>query len=356
MKIKRLLWLLIVITAVIVFLLWTAGTFAPKIPMTVAHPTATTREYRTVAVTLVKIPRLEAASGTVQAVHETTISSKLAARVIAVKVKAGQTVGNNELLIQLDDADLRAKLQQAESNVKFADASHAQAVIDERRLGSLLKNHVVSQQEYDNALTKLKTSDAELKRSKEAVKEVQSTLAYTAIAAPFEGLVTDKKVDVGDTVVPGQTLLKLYDQKHMQLVAEVRESLTRKLTVGQSIAVKIDALAHPCSGTVSEIVPESNSASRTFQVKVTGPCPPGIYTGMFGRILIPLEDEPVLVVPPGAVKNVGQLELVEALENGQPVRRAVRTGRTFDNSVEILSGLREGEQVVITQEESAHDR
>ena len=101
----------------------------------------------------------------------------------------------------------------------------------------------------------------------------------------------DKKVDVGDMVTPGQMLVTLFDPKQMQLVASVRESLTRQLQVGQDIGVQVEGLNKQCSGTVSEIVPEAQSASRTFQVKVTGPCPAGIYSGMFGRILIPLEEE-----------------------------------------------------------------
>ena len=155
----------------------------------------------------------------------------------------------------------------------------------------------------------------------------------------MDGTVIDKKVDVGDMVTPGQLLVTLFDPKQMQLVASVRESLTHRLQVGQSIGVRVEGLDKQCSGTVSEIVPESQSASRAFQVKVTGPCPAGIYSGMFGRILIPLDEEQVLVIPRQAVRNVGQLELVEVVENGQVSRRAIRTGRTFKEEVPALAGL-----------------
>ena len=64
-------------------------------------------------------------------------------------------------------------------------------------------------------------------------------------------------------------------------------------------------------------MPEAQSDSRTFQVKVTGPCPPGIYSGMFGRFLIPLDDEEVLVIPGQAVRHVGQLDMVDVVEDGR---------------------------------------
>jgi hypothetical protein len=156
-------------------------------------------------------------------------------------------------------------------------------------------------------------------------------------------------------------LVTLYDPKQMQLVANVRESLTSQLQIGQTIAVRIDGLDKQCSGTISEIVPEAQSSSRAFQVKVTGPCPAGIYSGMFGRILIPLGEEQVLVLPQWAVRHVGQLELVQVVANGRVIQRAIRMGRILGDvhdsegqvlrdQVEVLSGLRQGEQVVVPAE------
>jgi multidrug efflux pump subunit AcrA (membrane-fusion protein) len=133
----------------------------------------------------------------------------------------------------------------------------------------------------------------------------------------------------------------------MQLVASVRESLAHRLQVGEDIEVSFDSLNKLCMGTVSEIVPEAKAASRSFEVKVTGPCPKGVYSGMFARLLIPLDEEQVLIVPREAVRHVGQLELVEVVEDGRQSRRAIRVGRTIDNNVEVLSGLREGEQVAV---------
>jgi hypothetical protein len=133
----------------------------------------------------------------------------------------------------------------------------------------------------------------------------------------------------------------------MQLVANVRESLARRLTVGQPIQVRLDALDKTCTGQVSEMVPDAQSASRTFQVKVTGPCPPGLYTGMFGRIFVPLDEQELLVIPRAAVLHVGQLELVDVLDGGVMHRRAIRTGQSIGADCELLSGLQSGDAVVI---------
>ncbi len=136
-----------------------------------------------------------------------------------------------------------------------------------------------------------------MRRNQEIVNEVQATLDWATVRSPMDGVVIDKQVDVGDTVTPGQVLVTIFDPKRMQLVASVRESLALQLRPGQEIDVQVHGLDKQCSGTISEIVPEAQAASRAFQVKVTGPCPTGIYTGMFGRILIPLAEEEILVIP-----------------------------------------------------------
>jgi RND family efflux transporter MFP subunit len=333
---------------VVLLMLWLAGKFSPKVP---AGPTADPSntpigEGRPVAARLLRLPVVESAVGTIRAVHETSIGSKLLARVVEVNLKASQEVKAGEVLVRLDDTDLRARLQQSKAAAASAEAVKMQQAADEKRYAELAKKNAISRQEYEKAATALRSAEAEVLRTEETAKEVQAMLDWATIRSPIDGTVIDKKVDVGDMISPGQILVTLFDPKRMQLVASVRESLAHRLQVGQGIDVRIEGLKKQCQGTISEIVPEAQSASRTFQVKVTGPCPTGIYTGMFGRILIPLEEEQVLVIPRQAVRRVGQLELVEVVENGRPTKRAIRTGRTLDENVEVLSGLREGEQVL----------
>ena len=336
--------------AVIVLLLWLAGKFAPKVPVAIESPKSPSSDItgQVAPVRLVRLPRTESAVGTIRAVHETSIGSRLLARVEEVNLKAGQEVKAGDVLVRLNDTDLKARLEQAKAAVTGAEATRAQAANDEQRYAKLAASKAISRQEHEKTATALQEADANLLKARESVKEVAAMLEWATIRSPLTGIVIDKKVDVGDMVTPGQILATLFDPKRMQLVASVRESLTHQLQVGQDIGVQVEGLDKQCSGTVSEIVPEAQSTSRTFQVKVTGPCPEGIYTGMFGRILIPLEEEEVLVMPRRAVRKVGQLELVDVAERGTASRRAIRTGRTLGDDVEVLSGLREGEQVVVS--------
>jgi RND family efflux transporter MFP subunit len=341
--------LLVFAVGVTVLLLWLAGKFAPKVSMQAERVSASeVKSLGIVAeVRLVRLPLVETAVGTIRPVHETTIGAKLLARVVEVNLKAGQVVKAGDVLVRLDDTDLRARRRQAEAVLNAAKAARVQAEADANRAAKLLKSKAVSQQEYERAGTALKSADAELSRVKESINEIQATLDWATIRSPIRGIVIDKKVDVGDMVTPGQTLATLFDPKRMQLVASVRESLALRLKVGQPIEVRIENFNKQRIGTISEIVPEAESSSRAFQVKVTGPCPEGVYSGMFGRIVIPLDEEQLLVIPRQAVQSVGQLDLVNVATRGAVSRRAVRLGRTIGQDVEVLSGLSEGEQVQV---------
>ncbi len=342
----------VVFLVVVVFLmLWLIGSFRPKVGAVGSGSVVKRRvgDARLVPVRSLRVPTTESAVGTIRAVYESSVASKILARVVEVRIKAGQKVAKDEVLIRLDDADLKARRQQAEAAAVAARANSDQAKTEFNRIEGLFKQNAAAKIEFERATTALKDAEAKLEQANQALREAETNLGYATIVSPLTGVVVDKKVESGDTVTPGQVLATLYDPTHMQLVASVRESLTHRLRVGQTIGVQIESLGKTCEGQVSEIVPEAQSASRSFQVKVTGPCPPGMYTGMFGRLLIPLDEEDVLVVPRAAVRHVGQLDIVDvADEAGKTLRRrSVQLGRIFGDDVQVLSGLRAGEKVAL---------
>jgi RND family efflux transporter MFP subunit len=329
-------------------LLVLAGVFRSKVPTERAPSAAKAATDLPIAeVRLVARPRYETAVGTVRPVHETAVASKLLAKVIEVNVKAGQTVARDEVLVQLDAADLDARLKQAEAALAAARSAHEQAAADYKRSQQLLEGKAIARADFDKFETAFRTTKAELDRGEQAVREARVFLDYATIRAPMSGMVIDKRVEAGDTVAPGQVLLTLYDPARMQMVVTVRESLAERLEVGQKVSGRLEALKQDCEATISEIVPEAQAASRSFTVKVTGPCPPGVYSGMFGRILIPLDDEELVLVPGASVFKVGQLDMVDVVTNGGVRRRSVQLGRRLDEDYEVLAGLTAGEKVVL---------
>jgi len=292
-------------------------------------------------------PRFESAIGAIKPVHEASVASKILARVLEVNVTAGKKVTAGEILVRLSDDEQQSRVMQAEADRDSRQAEFQLAKSELDRATQLLRSKSISQSEYDSGLTRVKTTQANLNRANRAVEEAKVFLDYATVVSPFSGIVIDKAVQTGDTVSPGQTLLNLYDPTHMQLVANVRESLAMKLKVGQQLPAELESLGLKCFATVSEVVPKADASSRSFEVKVTGPCPQGVYSGMFGRLMLPLEDEQLLLVPKNAVQRVGQLTYVQVANQESLVRRSVQLGRTFEEQIEILSGLQAGEQVLL---------
>jgi RND family efflux transporter MFP subunit len=341
----------IALAAVVIVLLGLAGVFHRKVdtsPVAASAPRAAESGAVPVAATMYSMPRYEWAVGTVQAVNETALGSKLLAKVEQVNVKAGEKVVKGQVLFKLDDRDLQARVAQARSAIDGAQAQLNQAQVDYDRIMRLSKQNAVTEHEISSATNQLQAATAQVQQSRQALQESETILSYATIQAPFDGLVVDKRVEVGDTVSPGQIVVKLYDPSRMQFVATVRESLAQNLKIGQSLPTYIEAINKLCLGTVSEIVPQADVASRSFDVKLVGPCPPGMYTGIFGRMFIPLGKEEVLLIPKAAISKVGQLDLVDVQIENRVQRRTVQTGRTFGEYVEVLSGLQPGEKVLVS--------
>jgi RND family efflux transporter MFP subunit len=299
------------------------------------------------AVRLIQKPRYETAVGTIKAVHEAAVASRLLSRVVEINAKASQPVQRDDVLLRLDDKELQARHKQAEAARASAKATLENASAEYERAKRLVSGRSIALQEFDRAATAFRTAQADVARSEQAVHEATALLAHATIRAPLTGIVIDKKVEVGDTVTPGQTLVTIFNPAKMQMLVSVRESLALKLRVGQKVPGRIESLDYEGEATISEIVPEAQATSRSFTVKVVGPCPPGVYSGMFGRIDIPLEDEEIIVVPAAAIRRVGQLEIIQVVEEGQLLRRNILTGRTIGADLEVLSGLRPGERVVL---------
>ncbi len=345
-------WSLAIIMTVIitVMLLVLAGVFHRKVSSeTAATSSESAESLNSVAARIITQPRYETATGSVQPIHEAAVASRLLSKVIEISVAAGQIVEKDQALVKLDDADLQARLKQAEASLSQAQTAKEKAAADFERAQQLQAKKAISQADFDAAQSASRAANAAIDQATQAVKEAQVMLDRATIRSPMSGTIVDKKVEAGDTVGPGQVLLTLFDPTHMQMVASVRESLAIKLEPGQHIPTRLDALDLNCEATISEIVPQSDVATRSFTVKVTGPCPPGAYSGMFGRLLLPQGDEQILVVPTKAIVRVGQLTMVDVVNDNTVQRRNVRIGRTIEGDVEILAGLRVGEHVVVRE-------
>lgn len=333
---------------VAVLMLWLVGTFKPKVTTHTRAPhERALGQASTLTVERRTSPSIEVVTGTVEAVHRVDLASRLLARAVDVRAIAGQRVAKGDVLVRLDASDLLARRAQAEAAVAEAQAHVDQAGLEESRLRSAFDKNAVSSIEMDRAKNARIAAEASLARVSQSLNEATSVLDFATITSPIDGIIVDKRVNTGDTISPGTVVVTLLDPTRMQLVASVRESLARSLGVGTKVGLSIDAASLQCEGTISEIVPEADTASRSFTIKVTGSFPTSVLPGMFGRVSLTTADESILTVPLRAVRTIGQVHSVDVVINGARRQRSVRLGRTLTDQVEIISGLSPGEQIVL---------
>jgi RND family efflux transporter MFP subunit len=351
--IRKSLVVLVSLVVLLVLVAWLSGFFVPKItPGKVDAAVSSPADVQAVPVEVRQVPQIVQGLGTIRAVHEMAVGSRLLARIRDVLVTAGEHVRADQVLVELDQADILARMNQAQAAVDAAQARLAQAASDLSKIQQLLAQGAATTRELDDRQRAADVAKADLAASQQALAESQAQLSYATIRSPIDGVVIEKLVQAGDLAKPGQNLITLYDPKALQLVAPVPESVAVGLKVGDKVGVRIDALDKQCQAQISEIVPQASPGSRSFEVKVTGPCPAGVYSGMFGRLLIPQGTRQQLLVPAAAVRRIGQLEIVQVVEPGPPARlqdRYVTTGERAGDMVEVLSGLSPDEQVAIYQ-------
>lgn len=271
--------------------------------------------------------------GTVRPKLRSVIEAKVSGRVERMLVAPGQAVKAGDLLVQVNAAEIQARYEQARALREQADREF-------KRKEALFKDKTISQSEFDIADSQLRVADA-------AVKEAETLLSYIKVAAPFDGLITAKRADVGDLAAPGKPLLEMEDPTTLRLEADVPEALMGKVSLGDKLAVRVPAIGAAFEGTVSEIAPVADANSRTFPVKLDLPRTAGLRSGQFGRLAVPVAEVNAIRVPANAVIVRGQMELAFVVANGKAQMRIVKTGKRLTDEVEIVSGLNPGEQIVV---------
>jgi RND family efflux transporter MFP subunit len=296
---------------------------------------------RTVVVESKARPSSEEVVGTVRAKLRAAIEPKVSARIDTLLVAPGQTVKTGDLIAQLDPREIQAKLDQAL-------ALREQATRDFARSRELLDKKITTQADFDAVQARARVAEG-------AGREMETMLGYTKIVAPFNGIVTRKLADVGDLAAPGKPIIEMEDPRALRFEADVPEALIGHVKIGAKLLVQVAEGAAPIEGTVVEVAPVADAASRTFLVKLDLPAAEGTRSGQFGRVWVQTGESKSIRVPTPAIVVRGQMECVFVIGNQHAQLRIVRTGKRTGGEVEILSGLTSGERVVSEGTESVRD-
>ncbi|PLX73784.1 MAG: efflux RND transporter periplasmic adaptor subunit [Desulfuromonas sp.] len=298
-------------------------------------------EVRVEPLALSTVPVQIELTGTLQAVEQTTISSRVAGQVVALPVQIGSKIEKGDLLVKISAEEINARARQAEIQLD-------QARRNLERESKLLQVDASTRES-------VKTLEELAQTRAEAYREAQTMLGYTEIKAPFSGTVTDKMVEVGDLATPGVSLLKLEKGQALEVAIQVPAALLQNFTLESRLPVTVPAADLALEAQVREISPTVDRASRTTQIKLALPDVAGLRSGQFARVALVDSRSTTLLIKRTALRQVGQMQQVFVAEQGKARMRLVRTGAESDGRIEILSGLQAGEQVVVDAVEELQD-
>lgn len=321
--------------------------------------------------------------GTVVPYKEVTLSAQIPGAVTFIAGREGETFKSGTILVSVDDQKIRAKRRQVVANIMAAQENIRNAQVQYNRelfapsinRGSSNLSGMGMPMMFDRMFTRpmsnmLGQSDTGLNRSADlyrsysginqartklleaqaSLQEIDASIRDASLKSPFNGMIVKKLVEIGDTVQPGQPLIKFAYVKYLRIEAEVPVRLVTGLRKGMLVPAKLDAGDVRVNVRVAQIFPMADPTSHTVTVKFDVPqgVPGGL--GMYAEVRIPnnmSSGRQLPAVPKSSIVQRGSLSAVFVLENGEPSLRLVRVGAEVGGGrVSILSGLKGGEQVL----------
>lgn len=299
-------------------------------------------------------PAFLTASGVVEAVNSTTLSTRMMGFVDKIHVNVGDKVSKGQLLVSINNSDLSAKQAQASAGVTEAQAAFDNAEKDYNRFKSLFEDNSATRKELDDMRANYNMAKARLDGAKAMGSEVSSQFAYSDLRAPFNGVVTSRMIEVGDMANPGVPLLSVEEPGNYEVVASIPESEISKVKSGTEVKAFVRSIQTEVKGKVTEVSTSARNTGGQYLVKIVlDKTDSNILSGMYATVQFPIEgsskDSSAVLIPTAALVHKGELTGIYTVsESNTAILRWLRLGRTYGDSVEVLAGLSADEKYIVS--------
>jgi membrane fusion protein (multidrug efflux system) len=275
-----------------------------------------------------------AIAGTIEANEQVDIRSEVSGLVTDIQFNEGTNVSKGKVLVKINDLELQAQLSQALTRQKLAMET-------EYRAGKLLEKEAISKEEYDVALSELRSLQSQ-------TQLIRAQLAKTLIRAPFSGKIGLRTISAGEYITPSSSIARLVSTNPVKILFSIPEKYAGTIKLNTPISFTVAGSNTPYSGTVYAIEPGIDMSTRTLQLKAKASNNNGeLLPGSFAKIDLPLSNvNDAILVPTESIIPVLQGKKVYISSNGKAKEILVETGTRTDKSVLILSGLNIGDTVL----------
>lgn len=286
--------------------------------------------------------------GTLAAHDEAAIAAQVAGQIERIPVDLGHLVTNGQELALIDTTSYEALVRQSEANLSRAKASAANAARNLQRMQDLQQEKISSASELDQAVAESGRTQAEVKAAEAADAIARLNLERSRVRAPFDGALAERLATVGNYVAVGDPIARLVKMNPLRLRLDVPERESNAVQPDQEVRVTVEGDTNTYTGRLARIAPAIRQSDRMLQVEADVPNPGTLRAGLFARAqIIVNKNEESLSVPANALITFAGLEKVVLVQEGKAMEKTVATGRRGTNWVEITSGLKAGETIVL---------
>ncbi len=286
--------------------------------------------------------------GTVRSRLAVKISPKLNARIIEIPVHPGDRLKKGVVIAKLDDRELAAAYNAANASYHAAQAQASLAKTEETRIIELYNKQAVTKQNYDAVLAQAQSALALANQAAENARQSKVLQGENILYAPFDGVVGERLQEPGDMSFPNQPIITFLKPDDLRLEVAVSDRCSAQLKVGMNVKVQLEVIGQLLTGVVDEISPEIDAQTHSLLVKVSLPNVVGLQQGQFANLQLACqESQQAIFIPKSAVVHYGQLQAVTIVDGQRGHVRHIRTGKENGSLVQVLSGLHDGDIIII---------
>jgi membrane fusion protein (multidrug efflux system) len=289
--------------------------------------------------------------GSVQPERRADLQAEVSAVVLQVLKENGDSVRRGDLLVRLDDTAIRDTLTAAAAADRAAERALEQGERQFQRMSTLRQTGVVTVEQFEDAETKRNTAQSDLEAARTRVVSARQQLERTQVRAPFDGIVSERRVSAGDTAQLGKELLKVIDPRSLRFEGLVSADSIGEVKVGQRVMFRVHGFAdREFPGTITRINPAANATTRQVEVLVSfaDPTQRPEVSGLYAEGRIETRSTTALTIPATALVRDGDQAYAWRLTNGALHKASVNVGDRDPRSGEfaLAGGLTEGDQLI----------
>lgn len=289
-------------------------------------------------------------TGSIQPERRADLRAEVQAVVLQVLKENGERVRQGELLARLDSSSIRESMASAEEAARASGQSFEQAERQFQRLKTLQAQGMISMQAMEDAEIRRNNAQSDQVGAKARLATARQQLQRTEVRAPFDGVVSERKVSAGDTAQMGKELLKVIDPSSMRFEGLVSADRMAELKVGQPVFFRVNGYAQSdFQGKVRRIAVAANATTRQVEVLVdfVGAAQPGV-AGLYAEGQVKSQSVSALTLADAAIQREGDQAFAWAIKDGKLAKVALKLGERDERlGVHVVSGgLQAGDQVL----------